>query len=100
MGYLKKDIILLSPKKEVGVLSGSDVLLPGDFKVEIYSHKSIELRYSTIHSFKGLESEVVIILGIDSVDDKIRNLLYVAISRATSQVFLFLKKGIKPFFKI
>ena len=41
------------------------------------------IRFSTIHSFKGLESKVVIVVDIDDVEDHMaQSLLYVGISRA------------------
>ena len=47
------------------------------------------LRFSTIHSFKGLESQVVIIVDIEDVDDpRSQSLLYVGMSRARGLLIL------------
>ena len=47
------------------------------------------LRFSTIHSFKGLESPAVIVLDIDDVEeDRSRSLMYVAMTRAKSMLIL------------
>ena len=52
------------------------------------------LKFSTIHSFKGLESPVVIIVDVDQVDsDEHQSLLYVAMSRARSLLILMISKG-------
>ena len=53
-----------------------------------------DLKYSTIHSFKGLESQVVIVVDIDTVDgEKSQSLLYVAMSRARSLLILMINEG-------
>ena len=52
------------------------------------------LKFSTIHSFKGLESPVVIITGIEQMDlDEQQSLLYVAMSRARSLLILMVSEG-------
>ena len=52
------------------------------------------LKFSTIHSFKGLESPVVILVDIDEVDsDGPQSLLYVAMSRARSLLILMISAG-------
>ena len=49
------------------------------------------MRFSTIHSFKGLESQVVIVLDIEEVDDyRSQSLLYVGMSRARSLLILLI----------
>ena len=52
------------------------------------------LKFSTIHSFKGLESPVVIITDIEQLDsDEQRSLLYVAMSRAKSLLILMVSES-------
>ena len=49
------------------------------------------IRFSTIHSFKGLESQVVILVDIEEVDDdRSQSLLYVGMSRARSLLILMI----------
>ena len=51
------------------------------------------IRFSTVHSFKGLESEVVILFDFDiSDEDEIQSLLYVAMSRARSLLILMINE--------
>ena len=58
------------------------------------------LKFSTVHSFKGLESPVVIIADIDRVDsDEPRSLLYVAMSRARSLLILMISEGARTSFE-
>lgn len=91
-GYEKKDIIVLSPQKEVSIFSDSKEMAIRNHRICYFDFNINEIRYSTIHAFKGLESEVVIIIGVEDLSPKSRNLLYVAISRATSQVYLYLNQ--------
>lgn len=54
------------------------------------------LKYSTIHAFKGLESEVVILIDIDTVDkEQSQSLLYVGMSRAQSLLILMINEQSK-----
>ena len=49
-----------------------------------------EIRFSTIHGFKGLEEKVIILADIDNFTDSSRKLLnYVAISRAETMLYIF-----------
>ena len=55
--------------------------------------QSNALRFSTVHSFKGLESQIVIIVDIDAVDgEQAQALLYVAMSRARSLLILMINE--------
>ena len=50
---------------------------------------------STIHSFKGLESPVVILTDIDSLTDEIRrNILYVGMTRAKSALYILAQEKV------
>ena len=52
------------------------------------------IRFSTIYSFKGLESQVVIMVDIEEVDDdKSQSLLYVGMSRARSLLVLLIHES-------
>ena len=47
--------------------------------------------FSTVHSFKGLESPVVILTDFDSIDyDRQKNLLYVGMTRARSALYVIM----------
>lgn len=54
------------------------------------------VRFSTISSFKGLESPVVIIIGMSDLDsDRSKELLYVAMSRAIIRLFMVLPETVE-----
>lgn len=52
----------------------------------IADHKSVLV--DSVHRFKGLEAEVVFILGLDSVQQKCTELKYTALSRANSHLIV------------
>lgn len=73
----RSDIVILSPR----TMSESVIKLLEGINVQKYSTESTgQIRFSTIHAFKGLESSTVIITDIDSYDDE--KLIYVGLSRA------------------
>lgn len=52
--------------------------------------------FSTIHAFKGLENKYIFIVDLDDLDsDRIRELLYVGMTRAKLGLFLFIKSDLK-----
>jgi len=65
-----------------------------DIDPRYYSSNSI--KFSTIHSFKGLEAAVVFVLDIESiVEQEDRHLNYVAFSRAKSLLCFFYNKSVE-----
>ncbi|MGB9825814.1 MAG: ATP-binding domain-containing protein, partial [Desulfofundulus sp.] len=53
------------------------------------------LKFCTIHSFKGLESQVIFVLDIEGfADEQARLLNYTAISRATSLLHIYYKRDL------
>lgn len=53
------------------------------------------IRFSTIHSFKGLESKIIILCDVDKIDDiDSKTLNYVAISRAKLLLYILCKQNI------
>jgi superfamily I DNA/RNA helicase len=52
--------------------------------------------FSTIHSYKGLENKYIFIVDLDDLEsDRIRELLYVGMTRAKLGLFLFIKSDLK-----
>lgn len=57
---------------------------------QMWRAKKAEVRFSTISSYKGLESKVVILIDVDDFSEQSSKLLnYVAISRATSLLYIY-----------
>ena len=95
-----KDIVLLSPNRlENSSLARTDRI--SRFPIIDCSRgmtrvQSTAAKFSTIHSFKGLESQVVIIVDVDTVDgDEPQSLLYVAMSRARSLLILMFNEHVR-----
>ena len=96
-GMPVEDVMILSPRRlENSGLAGVQRI--SRFPLEDISRGAADVRhslkFSTIHSFKGLESPVVIIVDIDQVDsDEPQSLLYVAMSRARSLLILMISEA-------
>ena len=96
-GIQPESIVLLSPNRlensaldGVGTLAGIPIV---DCSRNLDVPPS-SIRFSTIHSFKGMESQVVLIVGIEEVDgDDVQSLLYVGMSRARSLLILMIHQN-------
>ncbi len=98
-GVAPSDIVILSPARlensvipemerriEVGIIDIS----------EATDAENDCIVFSTIHSFKGMESPVVILTGLTGFeDDRSRALLYVGMSRARSHLLIVAKDSLK-----
>lgn len=73
----KSDIVILSPRK----FPDSVVSKLEGISVSMYSvEPAAQIRFSTIHAFKGLESSSVILTDVESYEDE--KLIYTGLSRA------------------
>lgn len=85
-GISSKDIMLLSPRKRpdsvVFALDPSKFVI-GDIDDDPKSYQAL---FSTAQAFKGLESKVVIVTDIEDYSDT--KLMYVALSRARSKMYV------------
>lgn len=91
--YLEENVpmsqmVLLSPYKYENT-----PIRENQYLNQLIENKKIE--YSTIYSFKGLEKNIVIIFGINELNNKTLNLLYTGISRARVRLHLLLNNGLK-----
>lgn len=87
LGLSPEDIIVLaSNKRDKTVLQEAD---PNAVAVGNYGDdpSGCFALFSTIQSYKGLESKIVILIDIDNYDDS--KMMYVAFSRARSKLFVF-----------
>ena len=96
-GVSLDDIVVLSPRRLENSALGNIERI-GDAPL-FDSSRSLDvlqgsIRFSTIHSFKGLESQVVIIVDIDEVEKEgPQALMYVGMSRARSLLVLMISEG-------
>lgn len=100
-GYTGEDIVVLSPytgeKAAAGRMSYApwkDLLVPYDGVI-----KKKDIRYCSIHSFKGLEAPVVIVTDIATVSGENQHLLYVAVTRALHELVVIMEAGVKRQFQ-
>ena len=94
-----RDIVVLSPKRfdRSAIREGLGKL--GTRLVNDVTPRPGELRFMTIHAFKGLESDVVLVVDLDELDSlAARAAVYVGASRARAMLSVFLATRCKsPF---
>jgi hypothetical protein len=94
-GYKNENIVILSMLKTNALA----LLLKEDsnWKTSITANpdpESGKLRYSTIHSFKGLEAPIIIITDIEHVSNRRdQMLLYTGLTRSTDRVYAFINQS-------
>jgi hypothetical protein len=100
-GIKASDIVVISPLKlsnsGVAGISGGDYFrvmeigeLPAKSRIPV-------IRFATAQAFKGMESSVVVLCDIEKIGDaEPQSLLYVAMSRARSQLTVLVHEQAKP----
>lgn len=92
-------IVLLSKHKfEDSCLEGKNIFKDtcsfqniADYQPALLVDKSI--KFSTVHSFKGMEAQIIFLLDVDSFfEQKVRLINYTAMSRACSLLYIFYNK--------
>lgn len=93
----KSDVVFLSP----AVPSKSDLCaaMGSNFEINILNDDYIPKKnipiYSTIHGFKGLDSHIIVLIDADKLyPAQYKNLLYTAISRAKSKLYIIAKNEV------
>lgn len=59
----------------------------------------VDIPYATVHAFKGLEAQAVVVTDIGSLTDEQRALLYVAMSRARIRLVLLMHESCRAGYK-
>ncbi len=88
------EIVILSPS--ASNCCAVTLLSPWRDRVKPFTLESTggHIRYSTIHSFKGLEAPVIIVTDMYKIKDKeSMNLLYIAITRSLSRLVLLIRES-------
>ncbi len=95
-GIKSSEIVVLSPvRRHRSVLREGLDRVPSPL-LERGAHGN-GIRYRTIHSFKGLESDVVVLVDIESLDrTDAQRALYVGASRARTLLQVFLPDHLRP----
>lgn len=85
-GFNASSIMILSPKRRENSIIDKydkDEFLIGNYGSDMSAYLAM---FSTVHSFKGLESEIVILTDIEDYSDT--QLMYIALSRARSKLIV------------
>jgi hypothetical protein len=95
-GFRPGDIVLLGPRKRENSSVATSTTIEGWRLRELGAATDSDLAYATIHSFKGLERPVVILIdaGADDLAET-DSLLYVGMSRARVRLFVICEESVK-----
>jgi len=97
-----EDIVILSPFKfHHSIIEGNRYLFEGITQIQPMQNEqgditklaSGTIRFSTIYSFKGMESHVIILIDINKQDEEAMRLYYTGISRAKSKLYVLYDKN-------
>lgn len=108
-GFRAEEIIILSKRRrENSCLSGPFPELPKELSIVDLNEANLitpqpgQIRFATLFSYKGLESRAVILMDVDQLDDEreevtneICSQLYVAMSRASSCLYVLLRDNVR-----
>lgn len=92
-GHKSSEVVILGPRRRENSIMRAVKNL-GGWQVSDFSEACAGLRYETIHSFKGLESQVVIVVEAGaSTAEESDALLYVGMSRARLKLFMLIDEA-------
>lgn len=92
-GFKRNEIVVLSPKKSSDCAASK---LSREWKERLNpfsTASSNQIRYTTIHSFKGLEAPCVIVTDLEDITN---DLFYIAITRTLHRLVLLISERAKP----
>jgi superfamily I DNA/RNA helicase len=94
-----RDMVILSPRRFDRSAVRDGLQKVGARLVNDSIPRPGELRFMTIHSFKGLESDVVFLIDIDDLEAPAsRSAVYVGASRARAILYVLLSSACRPSF--
>lgn len=98
--YRGADIVVLSPKNNKACIAATVDTSPWRERLaQMDEAGSGNLQYGTIHSFKGLEAEAVIVTDIESIHEKRdKDLLYIALTRPLDQLYVLAHERVREQF--
>jgi hypothetical protein len=98
LGFKPAEIIFLSPLGDHSLASSMDTAGPLMGRIEVIPGTGKHFSRSTIHAFKGLEKQAVIVTDIGAlpIDPRaMKDLLYIGMSRALHSLHVFVKDQYK-----
>ncbi|MDT3779658.1 NERD domain-containing protein [Nitrospira sp. MA-1] len=95
--YSGDDIVVLSPKAGTRCAAASITDKPWSNQLVAFETASTgQIRYTTIQSFKGLDSPAIVVTDIEHVDgDMFSSLFYVATTRALERLYIIVHETAK-----
>ena len=89
------EIVILSPRSDDKSSANSISMNFPELGIRPFKSSDIQnIRYTTIHSFKGMEAPAILLTDIDSLEsDSSKALLYVGMSRARINLTIFFSEN-------
>lgn len=101
-GVSADSMVILSPRRFENSIASSELKLSmpvHDHSGDLFSPTPDAIPFSTIHSFKGLEADAVLLVDVEDIDSAwARSLLYVGASRARVLLATLRSKDTTPSF--
>lgn len=96
--YCGDDIVVLSPKAGTRCVAANVTEEPWRVQLAPFEAAATgQIRYTTIQSFKGLDSPAIVVTDIEHVDgDMFSSLFYVATTRALERLCIIVHETAKP----
>jgi superfamily I DNA/RNA helicase len=96
--YTNEEIVVLSSKGSAHcVASKIDDEIWSNSLAQYNNAKTDQIRYSSIHRFKGLDSPAIVVTDIEKIEsDKFSSLFYVATTRALERLIILVHETAKP----
>ncbi len=93
-----EDIVILSPKAESRCAAASIADAPGTDRLAPYDEAAPgQIRFTTIQSFKGLDSPAIVVTDIEYLGSELfSSLFYVATTRALERLCIVMHETAKP----
>lgn len=91
-GFKRSEIMILSPKRPSDCAASK---LPGNWKDRVRPFviaSGNQIRFSSIHAFKGMEAPCIVVTDLESVSD---DLFYIAITRTLHRLVLLISEDAK-----
>lgn len=98
-GVTVQEIVVLTPHSKEKTTFTHEKKIGKYTLVHREPRHELEVRLSSIHAFKGLESQVVILAELDRLTDNLGEVLYVGASRAKTELVFLAEKAFAPTIK-
>jgi Nuclease-related domain/UvrD-like helicase C-terminal domain/Type III restriction enzyme, res subunit len=97
LGLTGNDIVVLSPRADDVCAAATVASSPLKQRLRSYeAERSGDIRFCSIHSFKGLEAPAIVVTDLDNADRAyFESLIYIAVTRSSHRLTLLMHTSLK-----